>query len=127
MRKRALVLDKEERTGEFISSLLKREGIEVHLARNAREALEEARKYRFDILLVDINFIGSEGFKLMENIKAVQSEVFFAFLIKQEVPVERAPSECVTRQELNEFKREVRKAHQDFLQLLHKLYIEGTK
>jgi len=127
LKKRALVLDKDERTGELISSLLEREGIEVHLARNAREALEEARKYRFDILLVDINFIGSEGFKLMEHIKAVQSDIFFAFLIKQEVPAERAPSECVTRRELDEFKREVRRAQQDFLKLLHKLYVEGTR
>jgi len=123
LRKRVLLLDCEERTRNFISSLLQEEGIEVKSARDPREALERAKREEFDLLLADINFPGIERFELIDKIKALQPHIIFALLIKEKFPfAETTSSEYVTREELEEFEQKIKRIYQSFLQFFFKLY-----
>jgi len=64
-----LLVDDEEDILEFISYNLKREGYNVLNASNGREALEEARKVKPHLILLDVMMPEMDGIEVCEEIR----------------------------------------------------------
>ncbi len=77
-----LLVDDETDILEFLSYNLRKEGFEVHCARNGIEAVETARRVTPDLIILDIMMPGSDGYETCREIRAMPglSETRIAFL-----------------------------------------------
>jgi two-component system, OmpR family, KDP operon response regulator KdpE len=71
---RILVVDDEPQIRRVMRSALTAEGYEVHDARSGEAALEQLRKERYDLVLLDVNMPGMNGLEACKEIRA-SSEV----------------------------------------------------
>jgi putative nucleotidyltransferase with HDIG domain len=69
-RARVLVVDDEPHVRTMIGSTLERQGYEVHLSSNGREALEQLELNTYDLVLTDIVMQDVNGITLLERIHA---------------------------------------------------------
>jgi DNA-binding response OmpR family regulator len=70
MSARILVADDEPNIVVSLEYLMKREGYEVLVARDGREALETIRKARPQLVLLDANMPQMSGFEVCEAVRA---------------------------------------------------------
>jgi two-component system alkaline phosphatase synthesis response regulator PhoP len=77
-----LVVDDEKDIQEFIEYNLKKEGYEVFLANNGVEAIEEAKRIKPDLILMDVMMPQMDGIQACQQIKANSSlnKIFIVFL-----------------------------------------------
>jgi two-component system alkaline phosphatase synthesis response regulator PhoP len=77
-----LVVDDEKDIQEFIEYNLKKEGYEVFLANNGVEAIEEAKRIKPDLILMDVMMPQMDGIQACQQIKANPSlnKIFIVFL-----------------------------------------------
>ncbi|MCF8428939.1 MAG: response regulator transcription factor [Bacteroidia bacterium] len=77
-----LVVDDEKDIQEFIEYNLKKEGYEVFLANNGSEAIEEAKKIKPDLILMDVMMPLMDGIQACQQIKTnpLLSKIFIVFL-----------------------------------------------
>jgi DNA-binding NtrC family response regulator len=66
---RLLIVDDETRFLEAIAHRLGKRGFETHTAANGTEALDLARRYKFDIALLDLKMPGMDGGQLLRALK----------------------------------------------------------
>lgn len=66
---RILVVDDDEVTRTFVTGVLAPRGCLVAEASNVRDGLTEARRQRFDLLLVDLKMPGGDGTELIQELK----------------------------------------------------------
>lgn len=71
---RILIVDDEPQIRRVMRSALTGEGYMVHDARTGEAALEELRKERYDLVLLDVNMPGMDGLETCKTIRA-SSEV----------------------------------------------------
>ena len=71
---RVLVVDDEADIREFISALLETQGIGVRAVASAAAALEELARFRPDVLLSDIRMPGADGYRLIQQIRALEAQ-----------------------------------------------------
>ncbi len=64
-----LVVDDNEGNRDVLSRRLLRDGCEVMLAESGRQALRMARRYNFDLILLDIMMPGMDGFAVLGELK----------------------------------------------------------
>jgi two-component system response regulator HydG/two-component system response regulator AtoC len=69
MAKTILVIDDEELVTESLKKLLKREGYNVIIAKDGREALEQIREYNFNLIITDIRMPELNGIETIRNIR----------------------------------------------------------
>jgi CheY-like chemotaxis protein len=69
-----LVVDDESVTRRVVTYTLKPLGIATMDAMNATVALELAQANRFDLMLIDINLPGMDGFTLIEKLKSLPGQ-----------------------------------------------------
>lgn len=69
VQRRVLVVDDEAAIRHFLSGMLKREGFDVAVATNGREALELFEQHRPDVVLLDVTMPGMTGFEVCEHLK----------------------------------------------------------
>jgi CheY-like chemotaxis protein len=70
-----LVVEDNEHVGAFVETLLSELGHRITLATSGEEALEFARRRRFDIVLSDVVMPGMGGLKLAEMLKREQPDL----------------------------------------------------
>jgi two-component system alkaline phosphatase synthesis response regulator PhoP len=77
-----LVVDDEKDIQEFIEYNLKKEGYEVFLANNGVEAIEEAKRIKPDLILMDVMMPQMDGIQACQQIKSnpALSKIFIVFL-----------------------------------------------
>ncbi len=77
-----LVVDDEKDIQEFIEYNLKKEGYEVFLANNGVEAIEEAKRIKPDLILMDVMMPQMDGIQACQQIKSNPSlnKIFIVFL-----------------------------------------------
>ena len=77
-----LVVDDEKDIQEFIEYNLKKEGYEVFLANNGIEAIEETKRIKPDLILMDVMMPQMDGIQACQQIKANPSlnKIFIVFL-----------------------------------------------
>jgi PAS domain S-box-containing protein len=71
---RVLVVDDEADIREFISALLEAHGIGVRAVDSAVAALDELERFRPDVLLSDIRMPGGDGYRLIQQIRALEAQ-----------------------------------------------------
>jgi CheY-like chemotaxis protein len=64
-----LVVDDEEPIRQLLSVMLAGEGYEVQTAGSGEEALAAVRNEKPDVMLLDINLPGMDGFKVLEALR----------------------------------------------------------
>jgi len=69
MAKRILVIDDEELVVESLKRLLGKEGYNVNMVKNGKEALEKIREADFDLLIADIRMPEMDGVETVKNIR----------------------------------------------------------
>lgn len=66
---RILVVDDSEQSLNLLKKILTDEGHEVHLAKEAFEAMDCLDKFAFDLLLLDVNMPFKDGFSTLKTLK----------------------------------------------------------
>ena len=73
-----LIVDDEEDIGELIGLILSKEGFEIVVKNNAKEALNEIDKTKFDLILLDIMMPDMSGTELCSKIRdKVECSIIF--------------------------------------------------
>lgn len=67
--KKVLVIEDDESMLKLISSILKKEGLEVVEARNGWDGLEKANERLPDLIISDIMMPGLDGFDFLKQLK----------------------------------------------------------
>ncbi|MFA9213020.1 MAG: response regulator transcription factor [Candidatus Methylacidiphilales bacterium] len=77
-----LVVDDEKDIQEFIEYNLKKEGYEVFLANNGIEAIDQAKKIKPDLILMDVMMPQMDGIQACQQIKSnpALNKIFIVFL-----------------------------------------------
>lgn len=77
-----LVVDDEKDIQEFIEYNLKKEGYDVFLANNGLEAIEQTKKIKPDLILMDVMMPLMDGIQACQQIKMnpLYSKIFIVFL-----------------------------------------------
>jgi two-component system response regulator RegX3 len=70
---RILVVDDEDSILQFVSYNLRKEGYEVTCVRDGDEALEQAAKEAFDLVILDIMLPGTDGYEVCRKLRAAGS------------------------------------------------------
>lgn len=66
---RILVIDDDESSRDVLVRRLRRSGYQVDAAKDGESGIEEARKQRPDLVLVDIRLGGIDGWQVIEHIR----------------------------------------------------------
>jgi DNA-binding response OmpR family regulator len=69
MRGRVLIIEDESELADLVQMYLQKEGIESEVCHDAETAMERLSVCRFDLLLLDINLPGMDGFELLQNLR----------------------------------------------------------
>jgi two-component system alkaline phosphatase synthesis response regulator PhoP len=79
---KVLVVDDEKDIQEFIEYNLKKEGYDVYLANNGLEAIEQAKKIKPDLILMDVMMPQMDGIQACQQLKSnpITSSSFVVFL-----------------------------------------------
>ncbi|HLL65293.1 MAG TPA: response regulator transcription factor [Micromonosporaceae bacterium] len=77
---RLLVVDDEPDIVELLSATLRYAGFEVASATSGRQALEEARRFRPDLVLLDVMMPDLDGFEVLRRIRGEGARVPVLFL-----------------------------------------------
>ncbi len=67
-----LVVDDEESNRDLLSRRLKKQGFNVKVAKNGRQALQKIRSQHFDLILLDIRMPEMDGYQVLEALKKDQ-------------------------------------------------------
>ena len=70
--KRILIIDDEEGYRKVLSNSLADLGYETKAVKNGFEALEEMKRQRYSIILLDVKMPGMDGIELLDRIKGTR-------------------------------------------------------
>ncbi|MFW6139694.1 MAG: response regulator transcription factor [Spirochaetota bacterium] len=73
MRGRVLIIEDEREVGELIEVYLQREGIETKLVETAEDGLDAFATDMYDLVVLDINLPGIDGFQFLQRIRKNQN------------------------------------------------------
>lgn len=73
--KKILVVEDEESNYFLLDRVLKKTGIKMFWARNGMDAIEECKKTRFDLVLMDIRMPVMDGYEATQKIKKDNKEI----------------------------------------------------
>ena len=74
-KKRILVVDDEQNSREGLTKILIKEGYEVVAAESGEEALAEAKKQEFDLIITDLRMPEISGIDVLEKIRAKKPDI----------------------------------------------------
>ena len=67
--KKVLIIDDEVVIGEMLSDILELKGFDVCVACSGREGLARVEEFKPDIIMLDLNMPGMDGFSVLEHLK----------------------------------------------------------
>jgi len=85
---RLLVVDDEDAILEFVSFNLRKEGYDVTVAHDGDEALVQADKQHFDLVILDIMLPGVDGFEVCRRLRA-KGDVPVLFLSARDTELDK--------------------------------------
>jgi len=66
---KVLVVDDEQSMAQFLGIVLRKDGYQVTIVNNGRDALEKVKTDNFDVVITDIKMPGMDGIQLLQGIK----------------------------------------------------------
>ena len=72
---KALLIDDMEYARSILKEALEKENIEVDEANNGQQALEKIKKYKFDVVLLDLILGDIDGIELLKQIKSIDNNL----------------------------------------------------
>ena len=69
LKSRILIVEDEREIGELIGLYLRKEGFETQLAETAESALAQFERQAFDLVTLDINLPGMDGFDFLQELR----------------------------------------------------------
>ena len=69
MKARVLIVEDEREIGDLISLYLRKEGLETLLVETADQAFEQLGRAGFDLIVLDINLPGMDGFEFLRELR----------------------------------------------------------
>ena len=69
MQAQALIVEDVPEMAELISMYLEKEGLGTSVCEGAEEALDRARRSRFDLVVLDLNLPGMDGFEFLQTLR----------------------------------------------------------
>ena len=73
MKARILIIEDVKEMGDLIRLYLSKEGAEIALCETAEQGLEEIRGSGFDLIVLDINLPGMDGFEFLQRLRRESS------------------------------------------------------
>lgn len=73
--KRVLVVDDEQNSREGLSKILSKEGYHVHTAEDGEKALEEAKNYKFDLIITDLRMPNIDGIEVLKKVRSRNKDI----------------------------------------------------
>jgi DNA-binding NtrC family response regulator len=70
-----LVVDDEENAREGLSKILTKEGYNVEMAANGREAIDTLKRLSFDLVITDMRMPLMDGFEVLREIKKMDESI----------------------------------------------------
>ena len=70
-RRKILVVDDEPKVCELVKAYLEKDGFEVILSGDGKDAVEKARMLKPDLIVLDLNLPGMDGFQFLERFRAM--------------------------------------------------------
>lgn len=64
-----LIVDDDEDVRKMLYKVIRGNGIEADTARSGEEALQKTEKTRYDLILLDVNMEGMDGFEVVETLR----------------------------------------------------------
>ena len=86
---RILVVDDEPNIVELLSTSLRFAGFEVRTAQDGAEALDVARSFGPDLLVLDVMMPGLDGFDVLRSLRSSGSRTPVVFLTARDAPKDR--------------------------------------
>ena len=80
--RKILVIDDDKLVLESVNKVLKREGYETSLAQSADEAINEAQKESFDLVISDIRMPGKNGVEAIREVRKLFDEK-----VRKDIPI----------------------------------------
>ncbi|PRD54351.1 response regulator transcription factor [Sphingobacterium gobiense] len=80
MKGKLLLIEDNQDLGQEVKNYLNAVGFTTRLVPSSFGAIESCKAEDFDLLIVDIQLPGMDGFELIENIRRIKSSVDFLFL-----------------------------------------------
>jgi signal transduction histidine kinase len=75
-----LVIDDEPQVRNLLEQVLKEQGYTVEVAEDGRQAVEKARRRRFDVAICDLQMPGIDGLEAVSRIQAIHPDIQFIIL-----------------------------------------------
>jgi two-component system response regulator RegX3 len=69
MRATVLIIEDEQEIGELIAVYLQKEGIDTEHVESGEQGLEALRRKKYDLVVLDINLPGIDGFEFLQKIR----------------------------------------------------------
>ena len=83
---RILIVDDREANVSLVAQILSEDGyIDVSTTTNSREVCALHRKNRYDLIVLDLQMPGMDGFEVMEGLKADESEDYLPVIVLTEI------------------------------------------
>lgn len=70
-----LVVDDEENAREGLSKILSKEGYKVETAANGKEAIDNLKRQRYDLVITDMRMPLMDGFEVLREIKKMDENI----------------------------------------------------
>ena len=70
-----LVVDDEENAREGLSKILSKEGYRVETAPNGKEAIDNLKRQRYDLVITDMRMPLMDGFEVLREIKKMDENI----------------------------------------------------
>ncbi len=70
-----LVVDDEENAREGLSKILSKEGYRVETASNGKEAIDNLKRQRYDLVITDMRMPLMDGFEVLREIKKMDENI----------------------------------------------------
>ena len=80
MKAQILIVEDEPELAELVQVYLSFEGIDSQIAGSAEEAKQHLGHGKFDLLILDINLPGMDGFEFVSKVKALGVDSYITFI-----------------------------------------------
>ena len=88
MAQRILVVEDEESIGSLVRAYLEREGFQVKTVVDGPSALEQGRKFRPDLIVLDIMLPGMDGLEVLRHLRQ-ESQVYVVLLTAKSEEIDK--------------------------------------